>query len=404
MGARALTSRQDPLLTWRREFPILRYTTYLVSNSLGAMPRSVRGRMEEYAKTWGTRGVRAWNEGWWDLPVTTGNIIAPLIGAGCGELSMHPNISLIQAILISAFNFTKKKCGVVLSDLEFPSVLYVYKTLAEAGGARLTIVKSEDGITIPTEKIIGAIDERTLLVPLSHVLFKSAYIQDVAAIAERARRFGAYVLLDAYHSVGTIPLDVRRLGVDVLMGGVLKWLCGGPGGAFLWIKPDLRPLLRPRITGWMAHPRPFRFEADMAYRDDAFRFLNGTPSIPALYAATEGPKIISQIGVRNIRRKSVRQTSLIIDRADSYGFNIRSPHDARQRGGTVTLDVPHAYEIAMELLRRNIIIDYREDAGIRIAPHFYTSDEEVLHVIDEIHSILDRKEYRRRSGQKSLVT
>lgn len=394
----------DKLLVWRKEFPILENSTYLISNSLGAMPRSVYIRMQEYAETWATRGVRAWSDSWWEMSVTVGDSIVPLIGARSGEVSMHTNVSLIQAILVSCFKFQGKRNKVVCTNMEFPSVMYVYEQFAAAHGAKLNIVKSDDGISISAQKIIDAIDERTLLVPISHVLFKSAYIQDVKAIAEKAQKCGAIVILDAYHSVGTIPVDVRSLGIDILVGGVLKWLCGGPGGAFLWVRPSLRKKLKPAITGWVAHQHPFAFETSMRYRTDAYRFLNGTPSIPALYAAAEGPRIISKIGIQKIRTKSKKQTTLLIERAQSYGFPIVTPMDPDRRGGTISLNVPHAYEVSRELLRRNIIVDFREVAGIRLAPHFYNSDEEVLFAVDQIKSILDTKSYRKHSKRKSPVT
>lgn len=394
----------DPLLRWRKEFPILESSTYLISNSLGAMPRDVRTNLKAYADLWSEMGVRAWGESWWEMPVSVGDRIAALIGAKRGEVSMHANISLLQSIIISCFTFNGKRKKIVTTEMEFPSTLYVYEKFAAELGAKVEIVRSVDGRTIPTEAIIDAIDEHTLLVPISHVLFKSAYIQDIEAIVERAHRCGALVVLDTYHSVGVVPVDVRKLGVDILVGGVLKWLCGGPGGAFLWVRPSLRKSLQPKITGWVAHKHPFAFASKMEYRDDAFKFLNGTPSIPSLYAALAGPTIIGTVGVGRIRRKSIRQTALIIGKSQEMGFDIRSPLKSEERGGTVTIDVPHGYRVSRELLRRNIIVDYREGSGIRIAPHFYTTDDELLFALSEINAILTSKAYRRHSPQKSRVT
>ncbi|MBI1804670.1 MAG: aminotransferase class V-fold PLP-dependent enzyme [Ignavibacteria bacterium] len=394
----------DPLLVWRKEFPILEKTTYLISNSLGAMPRGVYDRMHEYAETWATRGVRAWADSWWDMSVTVGDTIAPLLGAKPGAVTMHPNISLLQAILISCFDFTGRRNRIVYSDMEFPSVMYVYEKFARSRGATLNVVHSEDGISLPTGKILDAIDERTRIVPISHVLFKSAYIQDVRAIVRKAHECGAVVILDAYHSVGIIPVDVQKLGVDILVGGVLKWLCGGPGGAFLWIRPSLRKQLKPTITGWCAHERPFAFETEMQYSTDVTKFLNGTPAIPALYAALEGPGIIAQVGVRNIRAKSIHQTSLIIEEAQRHGFTVNSPLVSGRRGGTVSVMLPHAYEVSRELLARDILVDFREGAGIRLAPHFYTTDDEVVSTIGEMRNILESGAYRKHSRKHSRVT
>lgn len=378
---------EDELLKRRDEFPILKETTYLISNSLGAMPAKARERLNEYADVWASRGVRAWEETWWELTLNTGNIISPLIGAGENEIIIHVNVSTLQSILVSSFNFSGKRNKVVYTDLEFPSDMYVYEKLASSMGAELDIVKSDDGLTTPLEKLLDAIDENTLLVPISHVLFRSAYINDVKAVAEKAHSVGALVILDAYHSVGTLEVDVKELDVDILIGGTLKWLCGGPGGAFLWIRPELRNKLEPKSTGWLAHKNPFAFEPAMDYTDSAYRFMNGTPSIPSLYAIQEGPKIVSEVGIDKIRTKSVRQTKLIIDEALKQGYKINTPLDAEKRGGTVSVDMPKSFEVSRELLRRNIIIDYRPGAGIRIAPHFYNTDEEILYALELLKEI-----------------
>ena len=388
-----MSSQKDELLEWRREFPILNNTTYLISNSLGAMPKLVYDRMREYAETWATRGVRAWEEGWWELNSEVGNIIAPLIGAGPNEISMHVNISLLQSIILSCFDFKNDKNEIVYSNLEFPSDMYVFEKFATRLGARLKIIKPDNTVEPNAEKILEAINEKTLLVPVSHVLFKSACIIDVNSFVEKAHSVGAIVILDAYHSVGTIPVDVKKLGVDILIGGVLKWLCGGPGGIFLWMKPELHKKLEPAITGWLAHNNPFAFEEKMEYTQDVYKFLNGTPSIPALYSSQEGPKIINKVGIDKIRKKSIHQTSLIIDEARKAGYKINTPQNANKRGGTVTLDMQDSYLISKELLKRNIIVDYRKDAGIRIAPHFYNTYDEILFAMDELKKIIQNKSY-----------
>ena len=388
-----MPSQKDELLKWREEFPILNNTTYLISNSLGAMPKSVYDKMHEYAETWATRGVRAWEENWWELNSVVGNIIAPLLGTGPNEISMHVNISLLQSIILSSFDFKSNKNEIVYSNLEFPSEMYVFERFASKLGAKIKAVESEDLVIPSTEKILEAINERTLLVPVSHVLFRSAYIMDIKAIVEKAHSVGAYVVLDTYHSTGTIPVDLKELGVDILIGGVLKWLCGGPGGIFLWIKPSLRAKLEPAITGWVAHSNPFAFEEKMNYTQDVYKFLNGTPTIPALYSSQEGPKIVNKVGIDKIRKKSIHQTSLIINIAQKEGYKINSPLDTDKRGGTVTIDMPDSYLISKELLNRNIIVDYRKDAGIRMAPHFYNSDDEVLFAMDELRKIIQNKSY-----------
>ncbi len=385
----------DELLKWREEFPILERTTYLISNSLGAMPRAVYDRMHDYAETWATRGVRAWEEGWWEMAVSVGDKIGALIGAAPGELSLHQNVTLCQAVIASCFDFTKPRNKIVLVDMEFPSIVYFY-TEQQRRGARVEMVKSEDGIGIPLERLLAAIDEQTLLVPVSHVLFRSAYIQDARAIVERAHRVGAYVILDIFQAAGTVPIDVRALGTDFAVGGVLKWLCGGPGVGYLYVRCDLQAKLKPALTGWLAHKRPFEFEVGpIDRRDDAFRFLNGTPHIPALYACQPGLEILARVGIERIREKSIRQTERLIQGALARGWRVHTPRNAAERGGTVSVDCPHAPEVMRELIARETLVDYRPNAGIRFSPHFYNRDEEIDFALAQMEEILVTRAWQR---------
>ncbi len=385
---------QDDLLAFRSEFPILERTTYLVSNSLGAMPRVVPARLAEYAQEWTERGVRAWAQGWWDMPLRVGDVIAPLLNAGAGTVSMQPSVSIAQSVLLSSLDFSGDRDTVVMTELDFPSVIYAYKGLARRLGARVVVVPSDDGLTIDVERLKAAVDERTRLVSISHVLFKSAFIMDADAICEHAHSMGALVALDAYHSVGIMPVDVARSGVDFMTGGVLKWLCGGPGAAFLYVSPRVGDMLEPSLTGWQAHAHPFAFTDEMEYAGGAARWLTGTPSIPALFAATAGPEIIKRAGIEAIRRKSMRQTEWLVRAAESRGYRVHAPRDPERRGGTVAIDVPHGREVAQYLLSRDIIIDYRVGAGIRVAPHFYTRDDELETFIDAIGECLERGAWR----------
>jgi kynureninase len=384
----------DPLLAWRDQFPILERSTYLVSHSLGAMPRAAEARLKEYTDTWASRGVRAWAEGWWRMPVTVGDEIGRIIGAAPGSVVMHQNVSVCQALILSCFDFSGRRNRIVYEGLNFPSVMYVYEA-HRALGAEVVTVPSDDGITVPLERYLAAIDERTLLVPLSHVIFKSAFIQDVAAIVRRAHEVGALVVADLYQSAGTVPVDVAAWDVDFATGGSVKWLCGGPGAGYLYVAPRLRRDLSPRLTGWMAHRAPFAFETGaIEYADDATRFLHGTPAVPALYAAQAGYAIVSAVGVPAIRAKSVRQVQLLVDLARERGFRPHAPAQAAARGGMVILDVPHAQAVTRELLRREVIVDFRPGAGIRFSPHFYTTDEEIRRALDETRQILDSGRYR----------
>ena len=398
------TTGGDPLLAFREEFPILANTNYLVSNSLGPMPRAIPDRLAEYARDWGELGVKAWNRGWWELPVTVGDEIAPLINAGSGEVVMMPNVTIAQTAVLSAIDFPKGRDTVVMTELDFPSVRYAYTAMAERLGARVVVVRSDDGISIDAERLLAAIDERTRLVAVSHVLFRSAYLMDVDAICRRAHEAGALVSLDSFHAVGIVPVDVKRSKADFLTGGVLKWLCGGPGACFLYVSPAVRDQLKPALTGWQAHARPFAFEDTMEFTSGPFRWLNGTPVIPALYAASEGPAILRRAGIDAIRAKSLRLTSHLIALADARGYTVNAPRDPRRRGGTVAVDVPHGYEVAQHLLSRNILVDYRVGAGIRIAPHFFSKLEEVEEAVSEIDAALRNGSWQRFSEKIAVVT
>ena len=394
----------DPLLAFREEFPILEKTTYLVSNSLGPMPRTVPEKLAEYARDWGDLGVKAWNRGWWELPVEVGNEIAPLINAGDGEIVMMPNVTIAQTAVLSSIDFTKERDTVVMTELDFPSIRYAYSEMAQRLGARVVVVRSDDGLTIDRDKLLAAIDERTRLVAVSHVLFRSAYLMDADAICARAHEMGALVSLDSFHGVGIVPVDVKRDKPDFLTGGVLKWLCGGPGACFLYVSPTVRDQLKPALTGWQAHSRPFAFEDSMEYTTGAFRWLNGTPVIPALYAAAEGPKILRRAGVAAIREKSVRLTSRLIELADARGYTVNAPRDPARRGGTVAIDVPHGYEVTQHLLSQNVLVDYRVGAGIRIAPHFFTREDELDEAVSEIDKALESGSWQRFSEKIAVST
>ena len=388
----------DELLSWRDEFPILSRTTYLISNSLGAMPRGVYGCLRDYAEAWDTRGVRAWEEGWWEMAVRVGERIGALLGAKAGDISLHQNVTLTQAVIASCFDFVGSRNKIVLVDMEFPSIIYFY-TEQQRRGACVEVVKSEDGIRIPLERLLAAIDQKTLLVPVSHVLFRSACIMDARAIVRRAHQVGAHVVLDAFQAAGTLPLDLRNLEVDFAVGGVLKWLCGGPGVAYLYVRSDLRSKLHPTLTGWMAHQRPFNFEVGrIERRDDAFRFLNGTPQVPALYACQPGLEIIHRVGVDRIRSTSLRLTQRLIDGALARGWTVNTPLDPAERAGTVSVECQHAREVTRELLARNILVDYRPGAGIRLSPHFYNREEEIDFALEQISEILETRAWERHAS------
>lgn len=404
--------QSDTLLPWREEFPILATCTYLISNSLGAMPRRVYDVLRDYADTWATLGVQAWGNPyqdyptWWEMKGAVGDKIAPLIGAPAGSVLCHENASIANSILLGALDFEDTtRTKVVVTDQDFPSDVYTLRAMLPSH-FEIVIVRSRDGIGIDIDDLLAAIDEHTRLVSVSHVLFRSAYILPVDKIIEKAHRVGAQVLLNGYHSVGVIPVNVSALAVDFYIGGTLKWLCGGPGGVFMYVRPDLLPHLRPKITGWFAHTQPFTFDLEqLTWREDRYRLANGTPALAAFYAIQPGIEIIAQIGVETIRQKSLQQTALLIQLADQAGYKVHSPRAAEFRGGTVTIRPgENAYEISRELLARNIIIDYRHGAGIRIAPHFYTSDEEIYVVMRSIAEIIADESWKKHAPTHSFVT
>jgi len=391
----------DELLKWRGEFPILESTTYMISNSLGAMPRGVYDEMRAYADAWGKRGVRAWEEGWWGMAVDVGDKIAPLIGARPGEISLHQNVTLIQAVISSCFDFRGSRNKVVMTDLEFPSIQYFYHE-QRRNGARVELLPSNDPVRFDLDQFLAAIDESTLLVPISQVLFRSAYIVDAQAIIEKAHRVGAYVILDLFQAAGVIPIDVRSLGADFAVGGVLKWLCGGPGVGYLYVREDLRAKLRPAIAGWIAHRRPFAFETGaIDAREDSFRYLNGTPHIPALYACQPGLDILNKAGIGPIREKSMRMTARLFEAANAHGWRVNTSDNPAERAGTVSVDCPHAAEVCRELLAREILVDYRPKAGVRLSPHFYNREEECDLAIAQIAEILDTRAWEKHSAALS---
>jgi kynureninase len=259
-------------------------------------------------------------------------------------------------------------------------------------------------VGVDTGRLVAAIDDATAVVCLAHVLFKSAYVHDLAPITEKARRVGAISVIDGYQAVGAMPVDVRSLGIDVYIGGCLKWLCGGPGAAFLWVDPDARRRLEPRLTGWMAHREPFAFHTEMVRRDDAWRLLHGTPGIPALYAARPGLEVVLEAGIDAIRAKSIRQTRRLLDLADRHGYRCTTPPDADRRGGTVAIDVENGYEISRSLKSLDILCDYRPGAGIRLSPHFYTRDGELDAAIDAIAEIRATGAWRAFAAGRATVT
>jgi kynureninase len=382
-----MTTAADPLLAWRKEFPIVDTCTYLVSHSLGAMPRRAADYLQQFADEWSSRGVRAWHEGWWEIGRATGDLLAPILGVRKGTISMHQNVTVAQAIIASCYRYDGARRKIVMADLEFPSNMYLFEGFRRYG-AEIVYVPSDDSMRTNLDRLLDAIDERTVLVPISLVLFKSSYVQNAQAIVEKAHRVGAQVILDVYQGAGTVPMNLESLGVDFAVGGSVKWLCGGPGAGYLYVRPDLAPSLEPGIVGWAAHARPFDFATGaIEYADAPERFQSGTPNVPSLYSCRAGYEIVAEIGVDAIREKSLRLTRRLIDLAKTAGFRINTPDRDEERGGAVIIDVPDGETVSAELIRREVIVDYRPGAGIRMAPHFYNTMDEIEHAMALLKSL-----------------
>jgi kynureninase len=378
----------DELLKWRAEFPIVETCTYLVSHSLGAMPRKAAAYLQEFADMWSTRGVRAWHEGWWEIGRETGNLLAPILGVAANTISMHQNVTVAQGIIASCFTYTGPRRKIVMTELEFPSNHYLFEGFRRYG-AEVVYVPSGDPIRLDLDRFLDAIDERTMLVPLSLVLFKSASITDARAVIEKAHRVGAHVVLDVYQGAGTVPMDLETWGADFAVGGSVKWLCGGPGAGYLYVRPDLAATLEPALVGWAAHESPFEFATGpVRYAGTPERFQSGTPNVPSLYSARAGYEIVASIGVPAIRARSLTLTRRLIDAALAAGYRLNTPTADHERGGSVIIDVPDGAAAADELIRRGVIVDYRPGAGIRMAPHFYNTEAEIDHAMATLREIV----------------
>ncbi len=388
------STRLDPR-AWRDRFPILADTVYLVNHSLGAMPAGVRQVLAAFAEQWATRGVRSWGEGWWSSPRDVGNVLAPLLNAPKDTVVMHQNVSVIQSIVASSLEFTPKRNKVVYSDQNFPTNMYVWEGMKRFG-ARIVSVPSQ-GNEVPFERLLAAIDEETLIVPVSHVCFKTSFLQDAKAICERAREVGALVLLDTYQSLGCVPVDVQELGVDMVCGGSVKWLCGGPGAGYLYVRPDVLPKLRPRITGWAAHAAPFAFEpGEQRYADGIDRMLHGSPAVASLLQATVGYEIVREVGIDAIRAHSVRLTEGLRERMIDRGFVVNTVADPARRGGTLTIglrDDESGPAFVKALETRGVLVDHRPGAGIRVSPHFYTLEEELVRFAEDMSELRESKSW-----------
>ncbi|HEY6196617.1 MAG TPA: aminotransferase class V-fold PLP-dependent enzyme [Candidatus Eisenbacteria bacterium] len=379
----------DPLLAWRTRFPSVEGVLHFASHTLGAMPAEAEAALVEYATAWGQRSVRAWEERWMAVPAEVAGSVEKLIQAEPGSISLHPNVTVAQAVALSCLEFAPGRDRVVCSAEDFPSELYLYEGLARRG-AEIVRVPARDGRRIEEADLVAAIDERTALVAVSHVLFRTSQLLDLAPVLAKARAAGAISMVDAYQSVGIVDVDLSRLEPDFLTGGSIKWLCGGPGTGYLYVSPRVHARLHPALTGWFAHEQPFAFDSGpQRLHAGERRFWNGTPCIPAYCAARPGFAIAAEIGGEALREKSLRLTGRLLALADEYGFNVVSPREEPRRGGTVCLDVPNAEQVCKRLLADDALLDFRPGVGIRLAPHHYTRDDEVDEIMTRVRHAVD---------------
>jgi kynureninase len=373
---------ERPLASYREEFPALARSTYMVSHSLGAMPRRTQAELAEYARLWVDKGITAWDD--WIPEITrAAERVGRIINAPAGTMIMATNVSQIMALLASCLEYAPGKNKVVYSELEFPTVSYVWQEERRRGAAP-NVVPSPDGIQLGIDRFLEAIDGQTLVVPLSHVLFRSSTITEVPRIVARCKEVGAMVILDCYQSTGTVPVDVQALDVDFACGGSVKWLCGGPGAGYLYVRPDRIPQFSPRTTGWFGHEKPFAFTMpEQRYAANVWRYMAGTPAIAALYQARAGAELVAEIGVARIRAASLRMTQKIIWACDQAGYTVNTPREPDRRGGTICFDFPGADRVTVALNERGFFCDHRPGCGIRVSPHFYSTDDEVMRFLEE---------------------
>jgi len=363
----------------RAEFPLLDTCVYLNSNSAGATPRGAKAALDEYWRT-----VEGWRDEAWDQWLKDlqahADELAALIHAPAGSMICDANLSTLFSRVMSCFDYLERP-RVVTSDREFPAIPHIVRAFGRYGAVPV-IVPSRDGVEIDAERLVSEIDERTQLVCVSHATFETGALLGLEPIVRRAHEVGALVVLDAYQSAGVAPLDVTASGVDFVLGGAHKWLCGSYESAFLYVRPALLPRLRPAATGWIASADPMSFAPPTGWADGVRRFAAGTPAVlPSLFSRP-GLAIVRGLGVEAIRRRSLEQTDRIIALADEAGLAVATPRAHERRGGIVALRFPGDEAVARELVASGFVCSYR--GGLRIAPHFYNTDEEVNLFMDEL--------------------
>jgi kynureninase len=378
-------TEHDDLLERRADYPVLARSTYLASHTLGAMHRRTPERLAEYTRLWGELGVVAW-EDWASEVWRVADLVGGLIGAPPGTTVMRQSVADLLGDVVASLDWSGRRNRVVTSALEWPGSLNTWSQIGRLGGEAVVVEGEPDGISFDVQRMVDAIDERTLLVECSHVLFRSSTLVDVKPLVEKAHAVGALVMVDGYQAAGTVPVDVVDLGVDIYVGGSVKYLSGGPGNGWMYVAPTAT--LEPVTTGWFGTARPFDFDPELAYGEGVKRFRGGTPGVPAAYAAAPAYEALAEIGIATVRERSQSMTQPLLEAALERGYSVRSPHDPSQRGGHVTIDPGDADRVHEQLIARGFVVDHRPGVGIRVSPHFYNSLDEALACLDAMAEVL----------------
>jgi kynureninase len=414
-GYAARLDQEDGLAPFQDEFaPIEPGLVYLDGNSLGRLPlRTQEVLNTAIERQWGARLIRSWNEGWMEAPRRIGDKIGQLIGAAPGQVLVSDSTSVnLYKLVCAALDLRKGRSKIVSDAFNFPSDLYILQGCVQANaGLRLQVVPSPDGIHMPAEEILAAIDEDTALVTLSQVAFKSGFCYDAARITRAAHAAGALVLWDLSHSAGAVPLTLDEWEVDLAVGCTYKYLNGGPGApAYLYVNAALQEEALSPIWGWFGQKNAFAFGLEYAPAEGAQRFLSGTPSVLSLLAVEPGVDLLLKAGMDALRGKSVRQTQYFITLHDAIleplGFTLGSPRDAAWRGSHVSIRHPEGYRINRALIEEmRVIPDFREPDNIRvgIAP-LYTRWVDLWEAVDRLRRVTVEERFRKYPAARLAVT
>jgi len=380
--ASGLVTRQHALARYRSEFPIFRDKVYLNTCSLGALGDRARRKVAEFLDQWQSRGASAWYDVWWAALGELRARYARVVGAAPAEIALAPSISVALSAVAESLDYGRRN-KVVITSLDFPTVAYQWLAKARRG-VEVVVVESPDRVSVPVEAIARAVDERTALVATSHVYFTSGAIQDIKAVVDAAHKRGALALIDAYQSVGQVPVDVRATGVDFLTAGGLKWLLGGPGIVFLYVREELARGLEPTVAGWFGHRDQFAFDhRTLDFHEDARRFELGTPALAAIYAQLGGLEYIEEIGVPAIRQVTAALTEDLIDRARAAGFAPKVAADPAARSAIVMLPVPDPARAVRHLADGDVIVDARP-GHVRLSPFFYNLQDDHVTALERL--------------------